>query len=476
MPEKEILKKIDSWIDEHQEEYIADLARLVAVPSPATLGITPGEFPFGEGSAAALKTAKEMAEGYGFKVENRDNFCLVANVGSGKEKVGILGHLDVVPAGDGWEYPPYNLTRLDDGDTIIGRGVMDDKGPLWAAVYAVRCLKELELLPRRSIEIFMGGDEECGMEDVKHYKATSKELPVVTFTPDSEYPICHGEKGIMRFNFSIPDENSNIVSFNGGTVRNVVAGHAELVLSGVSFEEASKKLCGKERISVERDGENVKIIAEGASVHASTPENGVNAIGIAANAALEAELAQGGAEFSLGFIAKVVSDYNGVAIGVPLEDEPSGKLTHVGGVVCSKNDKLDLCIDIRYPVTKNGKDVLAAITESVSKYDVEIYNVTDSAPLYIPADSELVGTCMETLKEIFPEKSWKPYTMGGGTYARNMPNAYALGGEDPDFVSPFGLFRGGIHQPDECASIAQLIKTMKVYARLLLRLDELIFQ
>ena len=171
MLDKSLLNRIDEWIDSHKEEYLADLARLVAVPSAANLGVAPGEFPFGEGSAAVLKTAKEMAEGYGFEVENRDNFCLVAHVGTGSEKVGILGHLDVVPCGDDWEYPPYALTRLPDGDTIVGRGVMDDKGPLWASVYAVRCLKELGVLPRRAIEIFMGGDEECGMEDVKHYKA-----------------------------------------------------------------------------------------------------------------------------------------------------------------------------------------------------------------------------------------------------------------------------------------------------------------
>ena len=475
MLDKSLLNRIDEWIDSHKEEYLADLARLVAVPSAANLGVAPGEFPFGEGSAAVLKTAKEMAEGYGFEVENRDNFCLVAHVGAGSEKVGILGHLDVVPCGDDWKYPPYALTRLPDGDTIVGRGVMDDKGPLWASVYAVRCLKELGVLPRRAIEIFMGGDEECGMEDVKHYKATSERLPVVTFTPDSEYPICHGEKGIMRFNFTIPNESSNVVSFVGGTVRNVVAGHAELVLSGVSFDEAAAKLAGRDRVSVALDGENVKIIAEGASVHASTPENGVNAIGVAANAALEAGLAKGGAVAALGFIAKVLSDYNGAAIGVPLEDEPSGKLTHVGGVVRTGDGVLDLSIDIRYPVTCKGGDVLAAITAETAKYGVSVYNVTDSAPLYIPADSELVGMCMETVGELFPEKTWKPYTMGGGTYARNMPNAYALGAEDPDFVSPFGLFRGGIHQPDECAGIAQLVKTMKIYARLLLKLDEMEF-
>ena len=96
---KETEKRIDEWIDSHQEEYLRDLGELVAVPSVANMGVAEGEFPFGEASAAVLKKAKGLAEGFGFSVENRDNFCLVARVGEGEEKVGILGHLDVVPCG-----------------------------------------------------------------------------------------------------------------------------------------------------------------------------------------------------------------------------------------------------------------------------------------------------------------------------------------------------------------------------------------
>ncbi len=470
---KDIEKRIDEWIDSHEKEYLNDLAKIIAVPSVANMGVAEGEFPFGKDSAAALKKAKELAEGYGFEVENRDNFCLVAKVGEGEEKVGILGHLDVVPCGSDWKFPPYEMT-VHDG-MITGRGVLDDKGPLWASVYSVRCLKELGLLPKRAIEIFMGGDEECGMEDIQYYKKTSEKLPVVSFTPDGSYPICHGEKGIMRFNMLVPNEDSNIESFVGGTVRNVVADHAEMVIAGVSFAKAAEALAGKERISLEEVGEKVKVIATGAAVHASIPDNGVNAIGVLAKAVLEAGLANEGGKAALEFIVKVNSDCHGASIGVPLCDEPSGPLTHVGGVIKTVEGKFDLSIDIRYPVTADGDEIFKAITAEVAPYGVDIYNLTDSKCIYIPAESELVKTCMDTINSVFHKEHWKPYTMGGGTYARNMPNAYALGPKDPDFESPYGPFRGSIHQPDETTSIKLLIDTAKVYARLLIRLDELEF-
>lgn len=474
MLNKETEKRIDSWIELHREEYLKDLGELIAMPSVANLGVAEGEFPFGEQSAAALKKAKKLAEGYGFTVKNLDNFCLVANVGSGKEKAGILGHLDVVPCGDDWTFPPFALTR--NGDMLSGRGVLDDKGPLWASVYAVRCLKELGLLPKREIEIFMGGDEECGMEDIKHYKAVSEKLPVVAFTPDAAYPICHGEKGIMRLHMIIPNGGgSNIVEFKGGIARNVVAGHAEILLSGICGKEAEEKFFGEDEFTVKTEGEFVRISAEGKSVHASKPDNGVNAIGILAKAVSEKGLVRGEGKAAAEFIAKVLSDCHGKSIGVPFEDEPSGKLSHVAGLIKTEGGKLDMTIDIRYPVTESGERVLKNITGTVAPFGVRIEDVTASDPLYISADSELVKACMETVKGVFGREDWKPYTMGGGTYARNMKNAYALGAEDPDYKSPFGAFRGSIHQPDETASAEQLFNTMKVYARLLLRLDDFEF-
>jgi len=471
---KDIEKRIDEWIDSHEEEYLGDLAKIIAVPSVANRGVAEGEFPFGKDSADALKTAKGLAESYGFDVENRSNFCLVAKVGGGEEKVGIFGHLDVVPCGSDWKFPPYELT-VHDG-MVTGRGVLDDKGPLWASVYSVRCLKELGLLPKRAIEIFMGGDEENGMEDVRYYKKTTEKMPVVSFTPDGNYPICHGEKGIMRFSMLIPNENSNIESFIGGTARNIVPDHAEMILSGVSFAKAAEALAGKERVSLEEVGEKVKVVATGAAVHGSMPDGGVNAIGVLAKAVLEAGLVNDGGKAALEFIVKINGDCHGASIGVPLCDEPSGPITHAGTVIKNtENNKFDLSFDIRYPVTADGDEISKAIAADVAPFGVTLRDLTDSKSIYTPADSELIKTCMDTINSVFHREHWKPYTMGGGTYARNLTNAYALGPEDPDFESPYGPFRGSIHQADETTTIKLLMDTAKVYARLLIKLDELEF-
>lgn len=466
-PENE--KRIDLWIENHRDEFLNDLAKLIEIPSVATFDVQKGEYPFGEESAAVLAKAKELSEDYGFKVKNLDNYCLVANIGDEDEKIGILGHLDVVPCGNDWNYPPYKLTV--EGDLLLGRGVLDDKGPLWASVFAVRCLKDLELLPRRGIEIFMGGQEECGMNDIVHYRSVSKKLPVASFTPDGNYPICHGEKGGLRFYLAIPCHSDKILDFNGGTVRNVVADKAEITLKGVNAGEIAEKLKNNERIVVTAEGENVKITANGASVHASIPENGINAIGILANALLNTEVLTGEGKEAMEFLSLVNSDYNGKALGVDVEDEPSGKLTHVGGVINMDRGILNLSIDIRYPVTFDGDELLKKIEKTVEPYKVTVHDIADSKPTYAPAKSDLVKICMDVIQGVFHRENWKPYTMGGGTYARKMPNACALGPEDPDYESPFGIFRGSIHQADESTTAKLLFDTMRVYARLLIELD-----
>ncbi len=469
----ELTSRIDAWVDAHQEEYLADLAKLIAHPSRAPGGHYEGAHPFGDECAAALDEAAEIAKGYGFSTEIRDYYCLVLGLGEGEEKVGILGHLDIVPASGEWHYPPFQLTRREDG-LLIGRGVLDDKGPLWASVFAARCLKELGLLPKRRLEFFCGSDEECGMEDLVYYKKTSEQLPVVAFTPDGSYPICHGEKGIMDFTLDIPVEGSNIVDFVGGAAHNIVPDHAELVLSGVRAEDVAKCFAGSQWVTVAQEGENVRITSSGIAMHASTPEGGVSAIKNIADGLRGSSVLNAAAEKAVAYVSQCLADYYGASIGVPYEDEPSGKLTHVAGMIDMADGVIHLHINIRYPVTCDGTKISGEIRGLAATYGAGFSALRDSKPIYIPAESDLVHLCMETIDSVF-HRDWQPYTMGGGTYARLMTNAYALGPEDPGFESPFGIGGGGAHQPDECVSLELMLNTAKVYARLFLGLDELTF-
>ncbi|EGD49950.1 peptidase M20, partial [Thermoanaerobacter ethanolicus JW 200] len=70
--------------------------------------------PYGEGVAKALDKALEIAQSLGFRTKNVDGYVGYAEYGEGEEMIGVLGHLDVVPEGDGWTYPPYGA-EIHDG-------------------------------------------------------------------------------------------------------------------------------------------------------------------------------------------------------------------------------------------------------------------------------------------------------------------------------------------------------------------------
>ena len=81
-----------------------------------------------------MKLAKDL----GFEARNADGYVGIVDYGSG-ETFGVLGHLDVVPEGEGWEVPPYSGLVKDE---IWGRGTQDDKGPMIAALYALEGCKK----------------------------------------------------------------------------------------------------------------------------------------------------------------------------------------------------------------------------------------------------------------------------------------------------------------------------------------------
>lgn len=76
----------------------------------------------------------------GFQTRDVDGHCGWCEYGEGEEMVAVLCHLDVVPAGDGWHYPPYDCTWAE--GRIYGRGVIDDKGPAAAALYALKAVRD----------------------------------------------------------------------------------------------------------------------------------------------------------------------------------------------------------------------------------------------------------------------------------------------------------------------------------------------
>ena len=276
-------EKLDAFIDAHTDEMIEDICVLCRINSEKM----PAEedMPYGPGAAECLDTALDLAEEYGFEVVDYDGYVGCVDLNEMPRQLDILAHLDVVPAGEGWQVTGPFDPIVKDG-RLYGRGTADDKGPAVAALYAMRAVKELGIPLKKNVRLIMGTDEECGSSDIRHYYSMEKEAPM-TFSPDGEYPVVNVEKGRLPGHFTASFEPSEalprLVSIKAGTKVNVVPGKARATVEGMDAEVLAKAAAaaGQETgvsFELEQDGSFTDITAVGKGAHASTPEEGNNAI------------------------------------------------------------------------------------------------------------------------------------------------------------------------------------------------------
>ena len=157
-------KAIDQYIDEHWEEIVDDIARMVEVPSFEELDEAAPGAPFGPGPRAALSQILAIADRMGFETTDVDGYMGFADFkGATDTQVGIIGHVDVVPAGPGWHFDPFTVT-LKDG-YLMGRGTLDDKGPVVVTLWALKFWKDLGVTFPYTTRFLFGVNEETGMGD-----------------------------------------------------------------------------------------------------------------------------------------------------------------------------------------------------------------------------------------------------------------------------------------------------------------------
>ncbi|NMA86674.1 MAG: dipeptidase PepV [Tissierellia bacterium] len=462
----EFLKLIDSY-EEDIIKSTQEIIRIKSVEEEAK-----DNKPFGEGPAKALEYALKLSEEMGFETKNFDNYAGHADLGNGEEIVGVLVHLDVVPEGDGWNYPPYEA-EIHDG-RIYGRGTNDDKGPAIACMYAMKALKESGIELDKKIRIIFGTNEETGWGCMKHYFAHEK-APNMAFTPDAEFPVIHGEKGIIIFDLvkdlNLEDQEDIVLkSIKGGNAPNMVPDYCEAIIETENISEVEEKLNKfvEEKnypLSLEKEGKNIKIIARGISAHGSTPEKGENAISYLMS--FLGEILDKNSE-TYGFVniynERIAFKHYGENIGCGFEDDISGKLNFNPGMIKIEGNQAKLTINIRYPIKSSADEVYKGIRNNLLGTGIElIEGKGDTKPLYIPKDNFLVEKLMKVYREQTGDIDSEPITIGGGTYARAMDNAVAFG----------PLFPGQeevAHQKNEYISIEDLMKITKIYAQALYEL------
>lgn len=466
MNKKKVLREVEDFLEREDilNQLEQDFASLIEIPSIA-VG-REGSYTFGKQCAAALDKAIEIGSGYGFRTENHEYYCASIINGSKPEEVGIVAHLDVVPAGSGWEYNPFKLTVTD--DKYIGRGTLDDKGPFICGLYAMRFLKESGKRLPFSVRLITGSDEEVGSHDLEYF-AKVRKPPYFSFTPDAEFPVCIGEKGILQVDIMLGRLPSEIAELSGGSVSNAVPDTAYAVIW--NSKTAPEKLLNTERIRTERlDERRIKITATGKSAHAAMPENGINAIGLLADYLLNSELLVCEKK-PFRFLANSCGEYLGNALGIAATDEAFGYLTSIGGVLSVIDGIIVQNFNIRYIPDTTYKTVLDKIKKTLSSQGFAVQQGLVSEGYSLNKDDERIKALTDACKYVLGCEC-KPYTMGGGTYARWLANTVAFGPTIKSERGKFGDGRGGAHQRDEYFSKKELKDTISIYILSILNLAE----
>ncbi|SCJ99415.1 Putative dipeptidase SA1572 [uncultured Eubacterium sp.] len=466
-------------IEENRELQIQTLQDLVSIKSVQSnpAATKDGEiFPFGKGVQDAFAYTLNKGKELGFEVKNVDNYGGHIDFGSGSEIVGVLGHLDVVPEGDGWSFDPYS-GAVSDG-YIYGRGTLDDKGPVIAILFAMKALKDAGYVPAKKIRLILGLDEETGWKGMAYY-GQHEETPAYGFTPDAEFPALNGEKGIVTFEIAkkfAKNQNKGLElrSLTGGAAANMVAEHARAVVRSDIPESygqiralaASYREGTGYKVSVKGVGKSLEITTEGKSAHGAAPEAGLNAISIMMDFLGQLNFANDDVnDFIQLYNAYIGFDFNGEKLGIGFSDEVSGKLTLNVGLVSYDRESITLTINVRYPVTYTDEQVFEGIMPIINKYDLGIIKGRAQAPIFMDPESPMIKALMEVYQKNTGDYESRPQVIGGGTYARAAKNIVAFGGlfpGDPDLM----------HQKDERLSIEKLMTMTKIYADAIYKLSQ----
>ncbi len=457
-------------IENYKEEIVKSTQEIIRIKSVEEE--SKPNMPFGEGPYKALEYALDLSNELEFETKNMDGYAGYAEFGKGNETVGVLVHLDVVPEGEGWTYPPYGGEIHD--DNIFGRGTMDDKGPAIAILYAMKALKESGVTLNRKIRIIFGTNEETGWGCMDYYFKHEKP-PTMAFTPDADFPVIYGEKGILVFNLEQKLNTNNcggirLIELKGGNAPNMVPDNAEAILEvdDINKLEDRFKTYKAEKdhpVTIDIKDNIIKVMAKGVSAHGSTPEKGENAISNLMDAL--GYLLEGKCDlcdFINTYNERIGFKHYGECIGCGYEDDISGKLNFNPGMIKLDGDKIILTINVRYPIKSSAKEVYDGIRKNPKGTKVELVEGKgDTKPLYVPKDNFLVQKLMEVYKAQTGDVEREPITIGGGTYARAMENAVAFG---PMFPGQPDV----AHQKDEYISIEHLMKITKIYAHALYEL------
>lgn len=430
------------------EQYFDEIVNTIVetVRFDSSLKPAEGNHPFGKETADCLRHFLALANSMGFETHNYDDYVGEIVFGEGEE-LAILAHLDVVPAGKGWKYPPFGGVINDDiseggmvGKKIWGRGTMDDKGPAVATLYALKALKNEGFSPKRKIKFILGCNEECGWACIDHYNKVAK-MPDEGFSPDANFPAIYAEKGILHFTAKFPLSNPPFTALSAGERVNMVCDEANATLTERGKAALKTYKNDYEGTTFLFDEKESRLTVKGKSAHGSTPELGVNALGAALRffASFDENCKR-----AYEILFEDAADLQG------LQDE-TGRLSLSPDVSKYEDGTLFVTTDIRFPATHKKEEIFSRLEKFGVEYEVDNYQ----APIYNDPNGKLISTLMNVYNAA-TGKNEKAVAIGGGTYARALKCGCGFG---PEMEGE----EATIHQANEYITFDRIRLMTKIY-------------
>lgn len=458
--------------EQYRADLLTDLATLVAVNSTRDVAHATPAAPLGPGPAQALATMLGFAKRDGFTTANINHVAGRIEAGQGDTILGIFGHVDVVPAGSGWTSDPFTTTIQ--AGRVYGRGTADDKGPLLAAYYALRLLHDQGVTLHQRVHLIVGTDEESEWVGINRY-LTTEPTPDYGFSPDAEFPIINGEKGIATFALTFHQPQLTpaplvLTGFSAGLRVNMVPESATATMRGAlpaDFAQALGEFAAANDVTASLTStgtDTVSVTLTGKGAHALEPKAGVNAATYLATFLTAYGFDAAGAQYLHAIATYLHNDSRGHQLGIAYTDKVMGELTASPDLFSYTPDgPQTIAINVRYPQGTDAATIRDQIETTLGAEHVTVAVAGHAqGPHYVAASDPLVQTLLQT----YTDQTGLPgheQVIGGGTYGRIIPRGVAFGAQ------PVGQ-ENVMHQANEYMPINALIQAVAIYADAIARL------
>lgn len=446
--------EVKTFIENNFENMKADLKKLVSYNSV----YSDDEKPFGSVNRKVLDEALKMMEEKGLRTENVDYYAGYGETGEGEKLIGILAHLDVVPAGEGWDSDPFEMIEKD--GKVYGRGVSDDKGGVVASMYALKYLIDEKYPFKKRVRLILGCNEETGSACIAHYVEKKGQIDY-GFTPDGNFPGIYAEKGMYMA--KVVGHDTKIIDIKGGEASNVVCKKVTAVLPEGSFDEDRFKAFLDEhglKYEIEHK-ENIEIVVHGVAAHASMPDLGVNAISHLFEGLYAAGIDD---KFISWFHEHFALTVHGELIGLQsIEDKISNSSINFGVIRMNGKD-LEMSLDMRFAVMSNTKKVCDLMNFSDEKNELVVGDLVE--PLYFDINTPMIRALKKAYEDVTGDHESQMEAIGGGTYAKAINNCIAFGCEFRDEDNH-------IHDANESLVLENFKKQVEIYIEAIRNLNEI---